>query len=463
MTVVDATKLPDAPNIVCLSGSVAGEFRYTGKDGNTLLGVVKLPGTPNATWLAGTYAFRGIAAYDFSSLQKHAQSATVPDLLNRVLIDTDAAGNVLHIYQVYIPKFETKGLPQANLNGLEAGGFWMDKFKACMPDATNSSMGSTSPNEPGQVGAACMPHVVPWAGISGSNARIAIENRGGAANKAFGVCAALATASASGFYVENASHLIGKRVYITQNGVRYVRRVVRVGGNKGADANAAKRVEIYPALPEPITEADTYEILHHYLPGGYEWFSLWAWAHMHLYQNGLEWPKGNNNWGKDMTDPRDTVFEGDPDPTCPGYDGNAISRTLTGSGPLSWSLNGKESGIWDLSGNCWEATYPEIEGRVVTEAHPGAGYSLPPGWGYITELYAPAPDGKFSIGAELFLPKTYGPAREEYGRSYVTGEFSLLTMVRRSGCFDVTYPIGLAGVNLHGAQPGIGRSFRGVC
>ena len=69
MTVVDATKLPDAPNIVCLAGDVAGEFRYTGKDGNTLLGVVKLPGTPDATWSIGTFAFRGIAAYDLDALR----------------------------------------------------------------------------------------------------------------------------------------------------------------------------------------------------------------------------------------------------------------------------------------------------------------------------------------------------------------------------------------------------------
>ncbi len=71
MTVADATKLPDAPNLVCLAGSVSGEFRYSGKDGNTLLGVVKLPGTPNATWPAGTYAFRGIAAYDHASIVEH--------------------------------------------------------------------------------------------------------------------------------------------------------------------------------------------------------------------------------------------------------------------------------------------------------------------------------------------------------------------------------------------------------
>ena len=80
MTLVDATKLPDAPNIVCLAGSVAGEFRYTGKDGNILQGVAALPGTPAATtWPAGTYAFRGIAAYDLDSLR---------DLLTFVDADT---------------------------------------------------------------------------------------------------------------------------------------------------------------------------------------------------------------------------------------------------------------------------------------------------------------------------------------------------------------------------------------
>jgi len=80
MTVVDATKLPDAPNIVCLAGDVAGEFKYTGKDGNILQGVVALPGTPVATtWPAGTFAFRGIAAYDLDALREYAWR-TVSDL-----------------------------------------------------------------------------------------------------------------------------------------------------------------------------------------------------------------------------------------------------------------------------------------------------------------------------------------------------------------------------------------------
>lgn len=75
MTVVDATKLPDAPNLVCLAGSVSGEFRYSGKDGNILQGVAALPGTPTATtWPSGTFAFRGIAAYDMNALQQRATS-----------------------------------------------------------------------------------------------------------------------------------------------------------------------------------------------------------------------------------------------------------------------------------------------------------------------------------------------------------------------------------------------------
>jgi peptidoglycan/xylan/chitin deacetylase (PgdA/CDA1 family) len=68
MTVHDADKLETSPNVVCLSGSVAGEFSYTGRYGNTLTGVTALPGTPQATWGVGTFAFRGIAAYDLNAL-----------------------------------------------------------------------------------------------------------------------------------------------------------------------------------------------------------------------------------------------------------------------------------------------------------------------------------------------------------------------------------------------------------
>ena len=468
MSIVDATKLPDAPNIVCLAGAVAGEFRYTGKDGNILQGVAALPGTPAATtWSAGTYAFRGIAAYDTNALQTRSMFATAPDLPNRVVYETDEAGNTLEIHQVYIPPFYGDGLPDANLNGVLFGDVWFDKYLACQFDASNVSRGSVSANAPGTNGAASKPHVVPWTDINQGNAKQAIENRGGAANRKSGTCTALADESASKFYVADVTHLIGKRVYVTQAGVRYVRRVVRTGGNTTADPNAAKLLELYPALPAPITAADTYEILHYYLPGGYEWVSLYAWAYMNLYRHGLGWPQGNTNWGKYHSDPRARVYEGLPDPVRPGYDGNAIARTLTGSGPLTWSLNGKESGIWDLIGNCWEwcdLLVGTTADNTIDAEYPAAGTVLPSADGYPASLYAPAPEGEYSLGAEVFAPTTLGSSNANYGGAYywqATGRRAAI----RGGGFSNGALCSLASLSLGNAPSNVDTSigFRGVC
>lgn len=468
MTVVDATKLPDAPNIVCLAGAVAGEFRYTGKDGNILQGVAALPGTPAVTtWPAGTYAFRGIAAYDTNALQARSMFATTPDFPNRVVYETDEAGNTLEIHQVYIPPFRGDGLPDANLNGVLFGDVWFDKYLACQFDASNVSRGSVSPNDPGANGAASKPHVVPWTNINWGNAKQAIENRGGAANRKSGTCTPLAEPSASKFYVTSVTDLIGKRVYVTQAGVRYVRRVVRTGGNIDADSNAAKLLELYPALPAPITDADTYEILHYYLPGGHEWMSLYAWTYMNLYRHGLGWPKGNTDWGKFHGDPRERVYEGLPDPVLPGYNGNAIARTLTGSGPLSWSLNGKESGIGDLVGNCWEwcdLLVGTTADNTIDAEYPAAGTKLPSADGSVTSLYAPAPEGEYSLGAEVFVPATLGSSKAYYDGAYywqATGQRA----ARRGGGFRTGAYCSLASLDLNNAPSDVVTSFgfRGVC
>ncbi len=468
ITLTLASALPAAPNLVCLEGTPgSGVFRYIGKDGNTLTGVTQVEGPTSAIWPAGSYAFRGFSAYDHNGLKTHATIASVPDLLNRVVYETDGAGNTLEIHQVYLPMFVTRGLPDANLNGILCGDIWFDKYLACQHDASNTSRGSVSSNAPGMNGAASKPHVVPWTDINWSNAREAIENRGGENNRRAGTCAALATASASAFYVTNIADLIGKRVYIEQDGVRYVRRIVRTGGDADADTNAAKQVEIYPALPEPITGADTYEILHYYLPGGKEWFDLWAWAHMNRYQHSLGWPKGNTNWGKFHGDPRERVYEGIPDPVLPGYDGNAIARTLTGSGPLSWSLNGKESGIWDLVGNCWEwcdLLVGTVADNTIDAEYPGAGHVLPATNGNVASLYAPEPDGEHSLGAEVFVPATIGSSKADYDGAYYwqnTGQRA----ARRGGIWYNGARCSLASLFVSSAPSSTGTSFgfRGVC
>ena len=112
-----------------------------------------------------------------------------PALPNRVLRIKDGGDtpNDLEIHQVWIPFFRSAGFTQPNLNDLILGGFWIDKFQACMPLATATSRGGLTPNSPGAgVGAASKPHVVPWTDVSWNTARAALENRGGAANKSAG-------------------------------------------------------------------------------------------------------------------------------------------------------------------------------------------------------------------------------------------------------------------------------------
>lgn len=415
----------------------------------------------------GDILVRSASAWGAATGTAIAAHPLVPDLRNRILRIKDRAGNDLEIHQVWIPLFDSEGFSDPNLNGIECGGFWIDKYQACMHDASNVSRGSSGTNSPGTHGAASKPGVVIWTDINWSNSKIAIENRGGAENKKTGTCAAFGAGSPSKFYVAAITDLIGRRVRITQGGVSYVHRIVKTGGDKDADANAAKLVEIYPALPANITAADTYEIVQHFLPGQYEWFSLAAWAMKHLYQYGLGYPKGNTDWGKDAADPRNAIYEGRPDPVAPGYTGNAIARCLAGTGPTSWSLNGKESGVYDLVGNAWEWVDMLIgtaADHTIDAGYPGAGLTLPTANGNIATLYAPTKDGNRSLAADAFSPATVGSAKAEYDNDYyyqATGQRA----ARRGGCWYVGASSGLfcLYVNYAPSIAGFSIGFRGVC
>ncbi|PZM64867.1 SUMF1/EgtB/PvdO family nonheme iron enzyme [Paenibacillus dendritiformis] len=78
---------------------------------------------------------------------------------------------------VYVPKFKTAGLPQPELNGLEMGGFWVDKYQCSHPNATSTTNGTSAPNAPESDVAVSQAAVVPWTGINWNNAKIACENR----------------------------------------------------------------------------------------------------------------------------------------------------------------------------------------------------------------------------------------------------------------------------------------------
>ena len=188
---------------------------------------------------------------------------------------------------------------------------------------------------------------------------------------------------------------------------------------------------------------------------------------MNRYRHGLGWPKGNTDWGKYHGDPRKRVYEGLPDPVRPGFNGNAIARTLTGSGPLSWSLNGKESGIWDLVGNSWEwcdLLVGTTADNTIDAEYPGAGTKLPSADGRITSLYAPTPDGEYSLGAEVFAPATLGSSNANYdGAHYwqTTGQRA----AKRGGDFDSGAFCSLVALTLGSApsDSNTGIGFRGVC
>lgn len=58
-------------------------------------------------------------------------------------------------------------------------------------------------------------------------------------------------------------------------------------------------------------------------------------------------PRGNNYYGKDISVPSEKA--------APSYIyAGAVGRTLTGSGPISWTHDGTPFGVCELNGNVWE-------------------------------------------------------------------------------------------------------------
>ena len=67
--------------------------------------------------------------------------------------------------------------------------------------------------------------------------------------------------------------------------------------------------------------------------------------------------RGNNNWGRDYRDAAVHENTGFVDTVLASYNASnnqAISRILTGTGPVSFSHNGMANGVFDIVGNVWE-------------------------------------------------------------------------------------------------------------
>ncbi len=386
-----------------------------------------------------------------------------PALPNRVLRIKDGAStpNDLEIHQVWIPFFRSAGFSQPNLNGLILGGFWVDKYQACMPLATATSRGGLTPNSPGAgVGAASKPHVVPWTDVSWNTARAALENRGGAANKSASGTPTPCTMYATGdhpkaeFLVDSVDHLVGRHVEIVQGDMTYFRRILKAG-----KFGEAKYVQVFPELPATITTDDTYTIIGHHMITPYEWFSLAAWAMTFRYRHGFLYPKGNNDYGKDIGDPRAIEYEGLTDPVLAGDETHEKRRCLTGSGPLSWSLNGRADGVWDLNGNVWEWVFQQVAtdgtSMSIAPGYPGGNLDVtPPGENGqpITSMYdADIPVDGLSLNPDICLPT--GQSAEgsaEFGHDGYWFKMDANTYAaRRGGVWNLGLLSGVWSVALH--------------
>lgn len=73
-----------------------------------------------------------------------------------------------------------------------------------------------------------------------------------------------------------------------------------------------------------------------------EWAAVALWCK----KNGTQ-PLGNNNYGKDTSESGYKAI-------VTAMDGTNRGRVATGTGPLTWSHDGTQAGIWDLNGNVWE-------------------------------------------------------------------------------------------------------------
>jgi len=75
-----------------------------------------------------------------------------------------------------------------------------------------------------------------------------------------------------------------------------------------------------------------------------EWAALALWCK----KNGFM-PRGNNNYGSDISAPHEKGKE-----TYFDTGANKTGRVATGSGPASWAHDNTNEGIFDLNGNVWE-------------------------------------------------------------------------------------------------------------
>ena len=138
-------------------------------------------------------------------------------------------------------------------------------------------------------------------------------------------------------------------------------------------------------------------------------------------------PRGNNNYGKDISAPYEKG-------TCTYMSGTNIGRTATGSGPISWNHNGKPFGIADLNGNVyeWQAGYRTMDGEIQIIPDNNAAVTGTDQTATSTLWMAIMPD------ETLVAPGTAGTLKWDLVSATVSGAFTLNTAIANP-CLDGIY------------------------
>jgi len=159
------------------TGKAAGAIPISDADGALTLTASTGSGAPvRAT--SPTLVTPALGTPASGNLSATIQAGALSALDVRDFIHDDGSGtnNVIST-MAFIPKFVTSGWPQAALNGLNVGGFWIDVYKNSHPAATSIARGTAAPDTPGSVAATSRPGVSLWDDISWISARIAASNR----------------------------------------------------------------------------------------------------------------------------------------------------------------------------------------------------------------------------------------------------------------------------------------------
>jgi len=159
------------------TGKAAGAIPISDADGALTLTASTGSGAPvRAT--SPTLVTPALGTPASGNLSATIQAGALSALDVRDFIHDDGSGtnNVIST-MAFIPKFVTSGWPQAALNGLNVGGFWIDVYKNSHPAATSIARGTAAPDTPGAMAATSRSGVSVWDDISWISARIAASNR----------------------------------------------------------------------------------------------------------------------------------------------------------------------------------------------------------------------------------------------------------------------------------------------